>query len=110
MDPSISWLQPEQEGPAKQLWLRIWQTQQELDSMNIKDVDNDFEPFSNGFNGQIMNGKTDKNSSYAPLRRRKGDNRASTKLMVRHPQKVVGEFGGCPWRRHQLPYGRGVVG
>lgn len=109
MDPSISWLQPEQEGPAKLLWLRIWQTQQELDSMNLKDVDSDTEAFPNGYPNHIINGKTDKSGSFAQ-RRRKGDNRASTKMMSRHPQKVVGEFGGCPWRRDNFLYSKGIIG
>ncbi|EFA06387.1 terminal nucleotidyltransferase 4A isoform X1 [Tribolium castaneum] len=110
MDPSISWLQPEQEGPAKHLWLRIWQTQQELDSMNLKDVDSDPEFFPNGLSNHIMNGKTDKSGSTFVQRRRKGDNRASTKMMSRHPQKVVGEFGGCPWRKDPHVYARGILG
>lgn len=105
MDPSISWLQPEQEGPAKVLWLRIWQTQQELDSLNIKDVDSDTDSFTNGFNNQTMNGKSDKSGSGQLYRRRKVENRPTTKL-----QKVVGEYGGAPWRLDKSRYGRGVVG
>lgn len=118
MDPSIPWFQPEQEGPAKHLWLRIWQTELEFDSMNLKDNDSDTESsFPNGLNHHhiMMNGKTDnKNSSTTTTtfgqRRRKGDNRSNTKLMGRQPQRIIGDFGGCSWRRDQFVYSRGVIG
>ncbi|XP_044746317.1 non-canonical poly(A) RNA polymerase protein Trf4-1-like isoform X2 [Coccinella septempunctata] len=112
MDPSISWFQPEQEGPAKLLWLRIWQTQQELDRMNINEGDIDIESFTNVINNQntaVMNGKLDKSNNILP-RRRRCDNRASTRFISRNPQKVVGEFGGCPWRRENFIYGKGIIG
>lgn len=117
MDPSISWLQPEQEGPAKVLWLRVWQTQQEFDNMNLKESDCDAES-ANIVNSQqsqtganVMNGKSDKNNMFVP-RRRKVENRASTRGLNRHPEKVVGEFGGCPWLRlrENFNYGRGIIG
>lgn len=107
MDPAITWLQPEQEGPAKHQWLRYWQTQQELDNMNLKDGDNEGEPITNGFNthnNSIMNGKGDKLVSYTNRRRR--DNR-----LVRPLNKnFAGDHGGCPWRLIKYPYNRGVLG
>ncbi|XP_018562851.1 non-canonical poly(A) RNA polymerase protein Trf4-1 [Anoplophora glabripennis] len=108
MDPSISWFQPEQEGPAKLLWLRIWQTQQELDNMNLKEGDGDMDPITNGFNTHnnlIMNGKTDKCNNFAQRRRK--DNRPSTRPLNR---KSVSDCGGCPWRQPKFPYHRGVMG
>jgi hypothetical protein len=78
--------------------------------MNIKDVDSDTETFPNGFASHIMNGKTDKSGTTFIQRRRKGDNRASTKMMSRNPQKVVGEYGGCPWRKDPNRYDRGIRG
>ncbi|XP_014209789.1 non-canonical poly(A) RNA polymerase PAPD5 isoform X2 [Copidosoma floridanum] len=36
MDPKIGWYQPEQFGPAKDLWLHIWETGKELDNLSIK--------------------------------------------------------------------------
>lgn len=115
MDPSISWFQPEQEGPAKHLWLRLWQTQQDFDNMNIKEIDSDVEALNNTINTQnqsninVINGKSDKTNSFLP-RRRKFENRASTRGMNRHPEKVVGEFGGCPWRKDNYNYQRGIIG
>lgn len=115
MDPSISWFQPEQEGPAKILWLHLWQTLQEFDNMNLKETDCDIEIVNNTLNNQnqtnisLMNGKNDKNNTFMP-RRRKVENRASTRGLNRHPEKVVGEFGGCPWRKTNYKYGLGIVG
>lgn len=115
MDPSISWFQPEQEGPAKHLWLRLWQTQQDLDNMNIKETDIDVETLNNTINTQnqsnitIINGKSDNTNNFLP-RRRKFENRASTRGMNSYPEKIVGEFGGCPWRKENFNYGRGVIG
>lgn len=115
MDPSICWFQPEQEGPAKRLWLRIWQTQQEFENMNVKETENEAEPLNNVIiaqnqsNVNVINGKNDKSASFFP-RRHKVENRASTRGMFKHPEQVVGEFGGCPWRRDGFQYGRGIIG
>lgn len=106
MDPAITWFQPEQEGPAKQQWLRFWQTQQELDSMNLKETDSESETITNGFNTHnnvIMNGKTDKNVNF---NRRRKDNRPIRPLTRHFPS----EYGGCPWRQLRFPYHRGVLG
>lgn len=115
MDPSISWFQQEQEGPAKLLWLRLWQTQLEFDNMNLKEGDNEMESINNAVNNQnqinagVINGKSDKSNPFL-LRRRKIENRASTRGLNLNPQKIVGEFGGCPWRRNDVIYGQGIIG
>ncbi|CAG9860616.1 unnamed protein product [Phyllotreta striolata] len=106
MDPSISWLQPEQEGPAKQLWLRIWQTQQESDNMNLKDGDVEVDSVINGFATHkvgLINGKTDKNAIHS---RRRKDRPASRSVH----RKLSGDFGGCPWRKPKFSYPKGVMG
>ncbi|CAH1117234.1 unnamed protein product [Phaedon cochleariae] len=105
MDPSISWFQPEQEGPAKLLWLRIWQTQREFDNMNLKEGDNELETITNGFithNNAIMNGKSEKTGAFTNNRRRKDSRVVSRKQSV--------DYGGCPWRLCKFPYQRGVMG
>lgn len=115
MDPSISWFQPEQEGPAKQLWLRLWQAQQDLDNMNLKEGDNDLESINNALNNQnqqnigVLNGKNDKNIMFGP-RSRKVENRASTRSFFRHPEKVIGVLGGTAWRKRDFPYSKGIIG
>lgn len=35
MDPTIGWYQPEQYGPAKDLWLHIWEAEKGIDVLNL---------------------------------------------------------------------------
>ncbi|KAJ8973046.1 hypothetical protein NQ317_011326 [Molorchus minor] len=108
MDPSISWFQPEQEGPAKNLWLRVWKTQQEFDNMNLKEGDGEMDTIANGFNtinSPMMNGKTDKTSNFAQRRRK--DNRLTVRSSNR---KFVPDCGGCPWRQPNFPYPKSILG
>lgn len=150
MDPSIAWLQPEQEGPAKAVWLRLWTTQKDFDSLNIAngECDSDSVCTTNsqstvsltngtpagpapGFGptppsatpittatapppattaaageGQPQN----KPAAYYPNRRRKIENRASTRGMNLNHAQIIGEFGGTPWRRNPHNYQRSVLG
>lgn len=114
MDPSISWLQPEQDGPARRLWLRLWQTQQDLDGMNLKDSDsgntnNDTEAINNAINS-AQNGKGGEKFGQSRGGQRRFENRASTRGMRRYPHKIIEEYGGCPWRKTDFQYSRGVIG
>ena len=36
MDPNIGWYQPEQLGPARDLWLQIWETGRDFESLALK--------------------------------------------------------------------------
>lgn len=36
MDPRIAWFQPEQRGPANNLWVQIWETTQGLGYLHVK--------------------------------------------------------------------------
>ncbi|XP_011648330.1 non-canonical poly(A) RNA polymerase PAPD5-like [Pogonomyrmex barbatus] len=36
MDPTIGWYQPEQYGPAKDLWLNIWEAEKGLDVLTLR--------------------------------------------------------------------------
>ncbi|KYQ47849.1 PAP-associated domain-containing protein 5 [Trachymyrmex zeteki] len=36
MDPTIGWYQPEQYGPAKDLWLHIWEAEKGLDVLTLR--------------------------------------------------------------------------
>jgi non-canonical poly(A) RNA polymerase PAPD5/7 len=36
MDPTIGWYQPEQFGPAKDLWLHIWEAEKGLDVLTLR--------------------------------------------------------------------------
>ncbi|CAG9837125.1 unnamed protein product [Diabrotica balteata] len=111
MDSSIYWLQPEQEGPAKHLWLRIWQTTQDSLNMNIKEGDSETETITNGYithgNNKVglMNGKTDKNATIA--RRRKEINRPTSRGSFR---KSSSEHVGNPWRPSKYLYRKTILG
>lgn len=120
MDPSINWFQPEQEGPAKDLWLRLWQTQVELDNIHVKDpiIENDLEALNNSINnqhnqhlngtvGSVM-GKSDR-SGTSLFRRKKVENRASVRGINKYPDIII-QHGGCPWRRNDFLYSMDIQG
>lgn len=113
MDPAVAWYQPEQEGPAKRLWLRIWETQSEIDKMNLKNLENsnpninkaqDFIPIHD-VNGEVRN-----NNYFNPARRKINDNRASTFNLNKNHDALIGEYGGCPWRIPNYHYKPGILG
>ncbi|XP_013197542.1 non-canonical poly(A) RNA polymerase protein Trf4-1 [Amyelois transitella] len=113
MDPAVAWYQPEQEGPAKRLWLRIWETQSEIDKMNLKNLENanpnvnkaqDFIPIND------VNGENRNNNYFNPARRKMNDNRASTFNLNKNHDALIGEFGGCPWRIPNYMYKPGILG
>ncbi|CAG9571030.1 unnamed protein product [Danaus chrysippus] len=113
MDPYVGWYQPEQEGPAKRLWLRIWETQSETDKMNLKNLENanpnvnktpDFIPLNE------VNGENRNNNYFNPTRRKVNDNRASTFNLNQNHDALIGEYGGCPWRIPNYNYKPGVLG
>lgn len=113
MDPAVAWYQPEQEGPAKRLWLRIWETQSDLDKMNIKNLENanpnviktpEIVPMNE------VNGDNRNNSYFNPTRRKTNDNRASTFNLNKNHDALIGEYGGCPWRIPNYNYKPGILG
>ncbi|XP_047035772.1 non-canonical poly(A) RNA polymerase protein Trf4-1-like isoform X2 [Helicoverpa zea] len=113
MDPAVAWYQPEQEGPAKRLWLRIWETQSDIDKMNLKNLENanpnvnkaqDFIPIND------VNGESRNNNYFNPARRKMNDNRASTFNLNKNHDALIGEYGGCPWRIPNYNYKPGILG
>ncbi|XP_076032218.1 uncharacterized protein LOC143020007 isoform X2 [Oratosquilla oratoria] len=119
MDPNIGWFQPEQQGPARDLWARIWFTQQGLDNMNLNDNNmnntQDYIPINDT---QQQNQRTNKNNlqqsatsnGYYNRTKRKRENRASTYGFNQNQKVLIGQFGGCPWRTPNRTYDLGVVG
>lgn len=122
MDPSIGWYQPEQFGPARDLWLHIWEAEKGLDILTSR-LDNSC---AMGNKIQQDNSLTDNynrlsedrinrlphnscNNYYNPSRR-KNDNRASTYGMNYNYNALVGAYGGCPWRIPSKHYSKGVIG
>jgi len=118
MDPVIGWFQPEQEGPAKDLWSRIWETQKGVDNMNVVDINtnlaiktHDYIPIdSTTFSDDQLNRVTANSNFYFNRKCRKRENRASTFAMNRNRAGLIGEHGGCPWKNPNKTYGRGVIG
>lgn len=121
MDPAVAWFQEEQNGPAKRLWLAIWETIQDMDQQTQQQqavnssIDNNNPKTAKEMN-LIMdsnNGQTER-TYYNPSRRKAAStldtNRASTFNMNRYQARLVGKHGGCPWRPDCCKYGRGVLG
>jgi hypothetical protein len=134
MDP-INWLQEEQQGPAKRIWLNIWETISE-DNINTavnnsttttttttatattngvanNVVDNSKKDSDSGSNGSGGGGGGNTEKTQFNPTRRKGstnDNKASTYNLNKHYVKLLGVHGGCPWRPPGFKYARGVMG
>lgn len=122
MDPTIGWHQPEQFGPAKDLWLHIWEAEKGLDILTSKlDIscamgnkiqqDNSLTDNYNRLSEDRINRLPHNscNNYYNPSRR-KNDNRASTYGMNYNYNALVGAYGGCPWRIPNKHYSKGVIG
>lgn len=131
MDPAVAWFQEEQNGPAKRIWLQIWETNLEMDqqqqqlAVNNNSIDNNNQKTTsskdinmivdNNNSSSNNNGQTER-TYYNPSRRKPNasstldTNKASTFNMNRYQMKLVGKHGGCPWRPVCYPYKRGVVG
>lgn len=142
MDTQIGWLQEEQDGPAKRVWMNIWETVSEMEADkgnnntgNGGNGENKPSIESNNSNTNITNSTaivtpentnakstlTTSNSSsnfiadktFNPTRRKTGstvDNKASTFNLNKFGNKLVGKYGGCPWRTSNFHYSRGIVG
>lgn len=127
MDPFTSWYQTDNDGPAKLLWLRIWQTQQELENMKVQEntiennCDIEQQQFTNGFFNQqqqqqqisintiMFNGKTGQDKTNN-TRRIKSDQRLTNKRPMGHNNRPCPNYGGCPWRQDKFPYSKGIIG
>lgn len=128
MDPKIGWYQPEQFGPAKDLWLHIWEAEiaeKRLDILTLKNdnspntmgnkVQQDYislDPVTSRVGDDRLASRVQHNTcnNYYNPSRRKGDNRASTYGMNYNYDALVGEYGGCPWRQPNKHYSKGVLG
>lgn len=117
MDPAVAWFQEEQEGPAKRIWLGIWETASEIEappqtpSQAVPITNSNLDHKANIENTSQNNYNPEKN--FNPARRKAGstlDNKASTYNMNKYQSRLVGKNGGCPWRPHNFQYGRGIIG
>jgi non-canonical poly(A) RNA polymerase PAPD5/7 len=140
MDPTIGWYQPEQEGPAKVLWSRIWDdASKRLNNLNLNSLmeSRDFIPLdlrddvvghlghhhhhqqqqqrsTNHYHQQQQHHNHHQNSNhlYNRTRRKANDNRASTFGMNANQHELIGTYGGCPWKflREGGLYSKGIMG
>lgn len=72
MDPRIAWFQPEQRGPANNLWMQIWDTTQGLSYLHVNNSyttgsqsTSSLKASINGASGAVLtsrNGATDSNT------------------------------------------------
>ena len=102
MDPVIGWYQPEQEGPARQLWSRI------AEARSVPMTDNNSNSKAPDFI-RIDSPDDRTNPTHHPPRK-KIDNRASTYNLNHDHANLIGKYGGCPWRELRPKYDRGVIG
>lgn len=92
MDPKIGWFQPEQEGPSKDNWIRIWENlQRNPTHTNSKSVDRKSHEQS------VSQQQTKEHLEGDPANVW-NNNWASTFSMNKHKDNLIGTFGGCPWR------------
>lgn len=135
MDPAVAWFQEEQNGPAKRTWLAIWDTMQEIDyeqqqlaansdGNSINNIIDGSNPktakemnilLDRGNNNNSASAINDRSTYYNPSRRKatltqQDTNRASTFNMNKYEFRLVGKYGGCPWRPINYKYGQGVLG
>lgn len=111
MDPILGWFQPEQEGPAKDLWCKIWDAHTGLENLKIGSV-------NEVSRGQDLNHVDNVVNSDSVVKRvhtnnlnNNQNNRASTYAMNKNHAALIGTHGGCPWRPANKVFDqRGIVG
>lgn len=107
MDPVIAWYQPEQDGPARQLWSRIAETRTRCATTPMTDSNSNTKaPEFISVEGTCPDDRS--HPSHHPPRKK--DNRASTYNLSLDHASLIGKHGGCPWRALRTKYDRGVVG
>lgn len=99
MDPKISWFQPEQEGPAKDYWGRLWDTYINLQKKEAKQ-DTKTKISEEGSDISVTMKRTHAQANLTPWT----TNLASTYGMDRNKDSLIGTYGGCPWRPHGKRY------
>ncbi len=111
MDPQIGWFQPEQEGPAKEFWMRIWDSHicsRDQLKVNLHDYGNNLF-YKNAENIENI----PENYKRMPLNVNNVNhtiNRASTYAMNRFQDALIGKYGGCPWRIKKEYDRRPIIG
>ncbi|KAL1115085.1 hypothetical protein AAG570_007116 [Ranatra chinensis] len=91
MDPKIGWFQPEQEGPAKEFWNRIWNAYTSFEHVKAKYLPETRKRTHAQANGLGHNNNNGMGAVW-------GTNWASTYGMNKNRKALIGIYGGCPWR------------
>lgn len=116
MDPKIGWFQPEQEGPAKDFWTRIWDAHTGIDNLKIGVNDSNHNIKNQDLvNFDITNGDAHSKRTQTNFNNNNNSNltsnRASTYAMNKNHASLIGINGGCPWRPPNRRYdARSVTG
>lgn len=111
MDPAVAWFQEEQDGPAKRIWLNIWET--ELENIAAAQAQEAAAGKPAEKSNEIGGGGSGPNldKTFNMNRKKQGsENRASTYNMNKNFQRLCGKYGGCPWRLKNYNYSRGIIG
>lgn len=114
MDPAIGWFQPEHEGPAKELWLRIWealkptQMPSDMDKSEQSSKSLDFIPLESEDSNRSA--KTNPVMNGANGLKRFRENIASTYGLNIYRDALIGKHGGTPWRTPGKTYAPGILG
>uniref|UniRef100_A0A0A9W4F7 polynucleotide adenylyltransferase n=4 Tax=Lygus hesperus TaxID=30085 RepID=A0A0A9W4F7_LYGHE len=87
MDPKLGWYPPEQEGPAKEQWDRIWRKFNKLQK--------------NEKTNEVMDGPNNKRKDPHEIWKQ---NWASTYGLNHNHDILIGQYGGEPWRRADKSY------
>ncbi|XP_014671434.1 PREDICTED: non-canonical poly(A) RNA polymerase PAPD5-like isoform X2 [Priapulus caudatus] len=121
MDPTIAWYQPEQIGPAQELWSRIWETQMGIENMNLNNSNPNLENkapeyislnYTNVFDqkhGPVNKPQTNNLQLNNALGKRKRENKASTFGLNQNVHLLGDNCSLTPWRI-RTQYTPGVVG
>ncbi|KAL0270141.1 UNVERIFIED_CONTAM: hypothetical protein PYX00_007638 [Menopon gallinae] len=115
MDPAIGWFQPEHEGPAKELWLRIWESLKptplpsDMDKSEQGSKALDYIPLE-GEDNNNRNAKNNNVGNGGNGIRRFRENLASTYGMNVNRDALIGRHGGTPWRTPGKTYLPGILG
>lgn len=103
----VAWFQQEQDGPAKRIWLNIWETEQEQEQERERILAAETKR-SSGSDAPLV--ALDKTFNIQRKKAATGENRASTYNMNKNFNRLCGKYGGCPWRPQNYNYGRGIIG
>jgi len=138
MDPKLGWYQPEQQGPSKDLWSRIWEHQQPSITATVQTIPA-YNPYTtnpsptlNGDSGRSddyqnnipgggisqkqfgmpVNGGIHMNNHWNRVNDAslRKENRARTFGLGLNENVKLSHANGCPWLIPGKQYTRGIIG